>query len=343
MLPVSAIIPTYNRARSIERAVRSALAATAPGDEIVVVDDGSRDETEQVLKPYRHWIRYVRTENRGAGAARNRGVAEARNPLIAFLDSDDEWLPWRIELARRFLEARPDVLFCFSNIRSDHGNRVVHDALRFWTPPGTRAWEELLASGAPYSATAKLPSGWDDFLCHTSNVYSAELACGVVCTITLTVRREEAGAALHFPEDVPTYEDWWCFSQLARRGLGTFLDCETAIQHCHREPRLTDANSLECASTRLRMMEQIWGRDAEFLEKNQALYQRVHREQRLRRIKGLLKNGLVGQARNELREMRDAPAACRVLARLPGAFLARFFGIRQRLDFARRRFAQGPA
>jgi len=342
MLRVSAIIPTYNRSRSIERAVRSALAATAPGDELIVVDDGSRDETENVLKPYGHLIRYIRTENRGAGAARNRGVSEARNPLVAFLDSDDEWLPWRIELARTFLQTHQDVLFCFSNFRTDFGGRIIHNGLRFWAPE-VRAWEELFGSGVPYSSMAELPSGWDDFLCHTSNVYSAVFTCGAVCTITLTVRREEAGAALHFKEDVPTYEDWWCYAQLARRGLGTYLDCETAIQHSHHGPRLTDANSLEGASIRLRMMDQIWGRDAEFLEKNQALYQRVLAEQRVSRVKCLLKKGQVRQARAELREIQDTPAACRFLALLPGPWLAMLFGVRQRLHSVRRRFAQGQA
>jgi hypothetical protein len=333
MLPVSVIIPTYNRARSIERAVRSALAATAPGDEIVVVDDGSRDETEWVLKPYAHLIRYVRTENRGAGAARNRGVAEARNPVVAFLDSDDEWLPWRVALTRNFLEANPQTLFCFSDLRTNRGDQVVHNALRFWRPTNVVAWEDLFGSGVPYSSMAKLPCGWDDFLCYSEKVYAAQLMCGVVCTITVTVRREEAGPALHFQEDVPTYEDWWCYSQLARRGPGAYLDCETAIQYSHRGPRLTDANALEGASTRVRMIEEIWGQDADFLEKDRALYERVLKEAKVSRVKGLLKKGQVDRARAELSELADAPAICRALALLPGPCLRMLFGIRQRLDF----------
>jgi hypothetical protein len=333
MLPVSAIIPTYNRARSIERAVRSALAAIAPGDEIVVVDDGSRDGTEQVLKPYRHLIRYIRSENRGAGAARNRGVAEARHPLVAFLDSDDEWLPWRIELARKLLDRQPRVLFCFSNFRCDHGTSVARNELRYWTNHGTRAWDDLFGPGVPYSSVAELPSGWNDFLCHITDVSCTQFATGAVCTITLTVRREEAGAALHFPGDVPTYEDWWCFSELARRGPGAYLDCETGIQYCHRGPRVTDANSLAGASTRLRMIEQVWGRDAAFLETNQALYQRVLRDVKVSRIRALLKKGQVRQARAALSELSDAPAVCRALALLPGPCLSVLFGIRQHLDF----------
>lgn len=338
MLPVSAIIPTYNRARYIERAVRSALAAIAPGDEIIVVDDGSCDETESVLKPYRHLIRYVRTENRGAGAARNRGIAEASKALVAFLDSDDEWLPWRLEVARDFLEKHPDVLFSFSNFRFQCRKRVVHNELRVWVW-GAPAWERLLSCGVPYSSVAKLPRGWEDFACHTGDFYADLLTgCGI-CTITLTVRREEAGPALHFAEGLSTWEDWWCYSQLARRGPGAFLNCETAIQHSHRGPRLTDANSLEGASIRLRMIEQIWGQDAAFLEKNQALYERVLAEARVGRVKGLLKKGRVRQARAELAKLPDPPAICRVLARLPGACLATVFGIRERVNLMRRRLA----
>jgi len=340
MLSVSVVIPTFNRAPSIERAVRSALASLAPGDEIVVVDDGSRDETERVLKPYSHLIRYIQTDNRGAGAARNRGLAEARNPLVAFLDSDDEWLPWRVELARNFLETNPEVLFCFTNFRAEYGNRTLHNGLRFWTP-GVRNWEELFGPGVPYSSMAKLPPGWDDFPCHAGNVYSAMLTRGGVCTITLTVRREEAGAALHFPVDVPTYEDWWCYSRLAQRGLGAYLDCETAIQHDYRGPRLTDADSLTCASTRLRMLEHIWGRDAAFLERNQALYQRVLLDQKLERVKGLIRHGLVRQACAELSRIDNAPAVLRVLALLPGPFLALLFGVRQRLYSMRLHLTQG--
>ena len=114
-LSVSIVIPTYNRAHLVSRAVNSALQQCAPGDEVIVVDDGSTDSTGIVLAEFGERIRYIRKENGGAGAARNRGIREARNPLVAFLDSDDEWMPGKIELQRQFMQARPDVLFCFSD------------------------------------------------------------------------------------------------------------------------------------------------------------------------------------------------------------------------------------
>jgi glycosyltransferase involved in cell wall biosynthesis len=88
---ISVVIPTYNRSALIARALESALGQQRPGSEILVVDDGSTDDTERVLAGYGDRIRVVRQANRGGAAARNRGVADARGEWIAFLDSDDLW------------------------------------------------------------------------------------------------------------------------------------------------------------------------------------------------------------------------------------------------------------
>ena len=93
---VSVIIPTYNNGRYVADAVESALAQTYPLLEVIVVDDGSSDDTEEVLRPYRGRIRYVFQENGGPSAARNTGIHEARGDVIAFLDADDRWLPEKI-------------------------------------------------------------------------------------------------------------------------------------------------------------------------------------------------------------------------------------------------------
>ncbi|MEG4801757.1 glycosyltransferase [Microcoleus sp. ARI1-B5] len=94
---VSVIIPAYNGARYIAQAVESALCQTFTDLEIIVVDDGSTDETHQVLQPYFDRIRYVYQENRGVAAARNRGIQEAKGEFIAFLDQDDFF--WSDKLA----------------------------------------------------------------------------------------------------------------------------------------------------------------------------------------------------------------------------------------------------
>src|SRR5439155_18013272 len=105
-LGISVIIPTYNRARLVPRAVRSALAQVTADDEVLVADDGSTDNTAEALAEFEDRIRHLRLPHAGAGATRNRGVAEATRPRIAFLASDDEWLPGQLKLQRTFLERR---------------------------------------------------------------------------------------------------------------------------------------------------------------------------------------------------------------------------------------------
>lgn len=91
MPPVSVIIPTYNRARFVVKAIESVLRQSVTGLELIVVDDGSTDDTRAVLKEYSHRIRYIHQKNAGVSAARNLGIREARGKWVAFLDSDDEW------------------------------------------------------------------------------------------------------------------------------------------------------------------------------------------------------------------------------------------------------------
>lgn len=91
MARVSVIIPSYNRANQVVAAVRSVLDQSCPPFEVIVIDDGSTDSTWDALLPFRERIRYIKTPNSGASAARNVGVREARGEWIAFLDSDDTW------------------------------------------------------------------------------------------------------------------------------------------------------------------------------------------------------------------------------------------------------------
>jgi glycosyltransferase involved in cell wall biosynthesis len=109
---VSVIIPTYNRARIIEEAVDSVLAQDYKDFELIVVNDGSTDNTSEVLAPYGDDVHVLSQENKGVSAARNRGITEASGKLIAFLDSDDLWLPQKLSMQVEFFDQRPDALIC---------------------------------------------------------------------------------------------------------------------------------------------------------------------------------------------------------------------------------------
>ena len=111
MKQISVIIPTYNRELSIVKSVESVLNQTYPVQEVIVVDDGSKDNTEEVVRQIKDGrVKYYKTpENHGAGAARNYGVKQARCEWIAFHDSDDEWLPGKLEKQVAYIEGYPEV------------------------------------------------------------------------------------------------------------------------------------------------------------------------------------------------------------------------------------------
>lgn len=115
MTRLSYVIPSYNRAALLPRAAESILAQLQPGDECIVVDDGSRDETPAVLADLQaRWgerLQAIFQENAGPGAARNRGIATAAGDWIGFLDSDDLLLPDAVEGARRCIARQPEAGF----------------------------------------------------------------------------------------------------------------------------------------------------------------------------------------------------------------------------------------
>lgn len=120
---VSVIIPTYNRADLVGRAVQSALDQTYPVSEIIVVDDGSRDATRSVLEPFSDRIHYIYQENQGVSMARNRALREASGELVAFLDSDDMWEPWKMEMQVSCFRRYPHLVMLGTNgwAENEHG------------------------------------------------------------------------------------------------------------------------------------------------------------------------------------------------------------------------------
>lgn len=124
---ISIIIPTYNRAHCIGRALASVQSQRIEGLEVIIGDDASTDDTVTIVKALMSSVRVVRLEsNQGAAAARNAALKLAKGELIAFLDSDDEWLPGKLEKQITFLREHPEVGLCGSGhiLACKDGSRV---------------------------------------------------------------------------------------------------------------------------------------------------------------------------------------------------------------------------
>jgi glycosyltransferase involved in cell wall biosynthesis len=334
-LAISVVIPTHNRAALITRAIVSALAATKPCDEILVIDDDSTDNTAQVLAQFGEKIRYIKIPHGGAGAARNHGVAESKHSLVAFLDSDDEWFPDKLELQRNVMQSWPHVAFCFSDFAvHDRSGRSIPHYLKNWHND-PRPWDQILGLGLHYSSIANLPAAREDFLMHIGDLYLPLMNRLYIGTFTLLFRKNFSGRTPVFPVDLPTYEDWQFFGELAKQGPGAYLDCETAIQHGHHLPRLTDANALVQAETRIKILERVWGADPEFLLRHGNAYSRTIEDQRRRNMfyaaKELLKAGKMTEARTAFADIAEYPGYYRILLHIPGRLVRSLIWLTQKL------------
>ncbi len=112
---VSVVIPTYNSAAFVREAIQSVLGQTYSDLEIIVIDDGSTDDTERVVRSFGDRVFYVRQENNGAGAARNQGIKKSQGSYVAFLDSDDLWLPGKLEEQIPLLDRDPELGLVYSD------------------------------------------------------------------------------------------------------------------------------------------------------------------------------------------------------------------------------------
>ncbi len=113
---ISVVIPAYNAGKYVSRAIDSALAQSQPADEIIVIDDGSKDDTAEVIARYESKIKYIYQDNTGASVARNTGIKAAKSEWIAFLDADDEWLPQKLEWQIEHIKRNPDLVWTTGNL-----------------------------------------------------------------------------------------------------------------------------------------------------------------------------------------------------------------------------------
>lgn len=149
---VSVIVPTYNHGHFISAAIQGVLSQTRTDAEIVIVDDGSTDDTGSVVRSFGERVKYIRQENAGVCAARNRGVAETSGDLIAFLDADDIWEPTKLEKQAAVFASDPGIGLVHCGIRefdSATGDAIAEylDGGEGWVAEELALWERPVILG----------------------------------------------------------------------------------------------------------------------------------------------------------------------------------------------------
>jgi glycosyltransferase involved in cell wall biosynthesis len=210
---VSVIIPTYNRGWTIGEAVDSVLAQDYRDFELIVVDDGSADNTSQVLDAYRGTIKVFRQENKGVSAARNRGIAEASGRFIAFLDSDDLWLPQKLSRQVEFLNTIPDALICQTE--------------EIWIRNGVRVNPKK---------RHKKPSGM---------IFEPSLALCLVSPSAVMIRRSLLEIVGNFDETLPLCEDYDLWLRISCRFPVYRIDTPLIIKRGGHEDQLSASFGLD--------------------------------------------------------------------------------------------------
>ena len=181
-MSVSLVIATYNHARFLGEALDSAVAQTLEGVEVVVVDDGSTDDTEAVLARYGGRLRVIRQPNRGLAAARNTGLAAARGTYVSFLDADDVLLPTKLAEQAAILDRAPTVGWTYCDVLIE-----------------TTATGAEMRASERFRYGARMLEGW---------LFPELIHGNFIPAIAPLVRRTVLDAAGGFDERLTALEDW---------------------------------------------------------------------------------------------------------------------------------------
>lgn len=301
---VSIIIPAYNAADYIREAVDSALAQTYPDVEVVVVDDGSTDNTKHVLEPYisARKIKYVYEANKGLAGARDTGVKSAQGAYIAFLDADDLFLPEKVAEQVKVLEAHPDFGVCYS------------DLLHFTDSP----------SGVPeerkfYHHRYKYPSG---------DVFGSLLRRQFINPLAVMARSEVFEKYGYFDENLRRSEDWDLWLRWSRAGV-KFYYLDKPLAHY----RMRGVGNLSSAESEPAMKEknlELFSRLGENLseeEKKKYKFEKILDTLRLKTAAAYL---VVGDKKSALRLLSGWPLVSFFARLLPAKFYLIAFGFLRR-------------
>lgn len=230
-ITISALIPAYNAAGFVLEALDSIAAQLRAPDQIVVVDDGSQDQTAQLV---RRWsternlpVELIRQENAGVSVARNAGIRAASGQWIALLDADDVWRPDHLLHLERAIGHAPELAAAFSD-------GIYFNAADETTPPFSH--EKALAAGAK--------SGDSDIYILSDKLYESLLPGLYIIPSSMAFRRDAALAAGLFDEQIKTSEDRDFALRLSRRGNFAFVDRVTSRNRVHEGNATHPRNTL---------------------------------------------------------------------------------------------------
>ena len=225
-MTITVVIPAYNAGKYIARTIDSVLAQTRPADEIIVVDDGSTDDTAEQVGKYEGKVSYIHQQNAGASVARNTGIEAATGDWIAFLDGDDEWLPDNLKYQSELIARNPDLAWTAANFICCYCDE-------------DRKQEKLPASNAIEMLNGK--EYFDDY-------FSAFIAGAVGCTDTMLIRRSAIIEAGLFTPGQPMANDidmWWKIAYLypeigyTPQPLAIYhISIADSITKVHRDPQI---------------------------------------------------------------------------------------------------------
>ena len=261
---VSVIVPTFNREKLLPRALDSILNQTYSDWEIVIVDDGSTDNTAGLVADYKRRIGdrilCLHQPNRGVSRARNRGIDECRGRFVAFLDSDDEFLPNKLQRQLDLFEMRPELGLVYSDYSfvDLNGNR------------SESVFDRLIphARHIPYEEVAP------GFCVCTESLFDSLIRSYLVATIVGMVRRNVLGDFIRFPATCSYSEEWLFYLRVARVCRAGFVD-EPLCLHHFTDGSLSRTDKHRNSVGYGQLLETI---NVEFVDLNRAHRKALHRQ-----------------------------------------------------------------
>ena len=248
---VSIIIPTFNRAYCVGKAIDSVLDQTHQNTEIILLDDGSTDGTRDLIKEshgHDPRVRYFFHENRGVTATRNRGITLCRGDFVALLDSDDSWYPWKLELQLDCLHHRPELGMVWTDMKAvGPGGEVLSESF-LQTMYHAYRWfsrEELFPQSFPLAELAPgLAPVVGDCRLYTGEIFSQMIMGNLVHTSTVLLRRDRLEKVRGFNEDLRlSGEDYDFHLRTCREGPVGFIDRATIDYQTGLPDRLTQSRT----------------------------------------------------------------------------------------------------